>query len=127
MDLICYIVFAMSVSCSLIVTCWEIADLLALLYVMFSCVFGTFVYDVLGQMWYLIIVISNLSLLLSYFALHFIAFHTKFNKFNNTRSQMLDSIYHLALKLLRVSVFVRIRYSLSVGMNGDLEKYVNAF
>ena len=30
---------ALSVSCSLVVvTCWEMADLLALLYVMFSCV-----------------------------------------------------------------------------------------
>ena len=29
----------MSVSCRLAVTCWERADLLALLYVMFSCAF----------------------------------------------------------------------------------------
>ena len=27
-------------------------------------------------------------------------FHNKFNKFNNTRAQMLDSIYHMALRLL---------------------------
>ena len=30
--------FVLSVPCSLVVTCWEKADLLALLYVMFSCV-----------------------------------------------------------------------------------------
>ena len=44
----------LSVPCSLVVTCWERADLLALLYVMFSCVFVTFPYGVLGQVWYLI-------------------------------------------------------------------------
>ena len=27
-------------------------------------------------------------------------FHNKFNKFNNTRAQMFDSIYHMALRLL---------------------------
>ena len=27
-------------------------------------------------------------------------FHDKFNKFNNTRAEMLDSIYHMTLSLL---------------------------
>ena len=27
-------------------------------------------------------------------------FHNKFNKFNNTRARMLDSIYHMTLRLL---------------------------
>ena len=27
-------------------------------------------------------------------------FHNKFNKFNNTRAQKLDSIYHMTLRLL---------------------------
>ena len=45
----------MSVSCSLVVTYWERADLLALLYMMFSCVFVTFPYGVLGQVWYMIV------------------------------------------------------------------------
>ena len=27
-------------------------------------------------------------------------FHNKFNKFKNTRAQMLDSIYHMTLRLL---------------------------
>ena len=43
-----------TVPCSLVVICWERADLLALLRVTFSCVSVTFPYDVLGQVWYLI-------------------------------------------------------------------------
>ena len=54
------------VLCSLMVTCWERADLLALLCVMFSCVFVTFPCGVLGQVRYLIVLISDLCLL-SYF------------------------------------------------------------
>ena len=42
------------VNCSLAVTCWEKADFLALLCVMFLC-FVTFQYGVLGQVWYLIV------------------------------------------------------------------------
>ena len=50
-------------SCSLLFTCWERADLLALLYEMFSCVFVTFPYGVLGQVWYLIVSIPDLCIL----------------------------------------------------------------
>ena len=39
----------LSVSCSLVITSCERADLLALLCVMFSCVFVTFPYSVSGQ------------------------------------------------------------------------------
>ena len=39
----------LSVHCSLLVTCCERANLLVLLYVMFSCAFITFPYGVLGQ------------------------------------------------------------------------------
>ena len=39
------------------------SDLLALLCVMFSCVFVTFPHGVLGQVWYLIVLISDLYLL----------------------------------------------------------------
>ena len=70
MDLFCYFVFCvclchtvLSVSCSLVITCWERVDLLALLYVMFSCVFVTFLYGILGQVWYLIVLIPDLCLL----------------------------------------------------------------
>ena len=44
----------MPVSFSLVVTCWENANLMALLNVLFSCVFVTFPYDELGQVWYMI-------------------------------------------------------------------------
>ena len=42
------------------VTCWEKADVLDLLYVMFSCVFVTLPYGVLDQVCNLIVSISDL-------------------------------------------------------------------
>ena len=60
----------MSISYSLVVTCWERADLLAPLYVMFSCFFFCYLpirYHVLGNVWYLIVSIPGLCFLL-YFA-----------------------------------------------------------
>ena len=65
----CYLCFvfvchtAMSVSCSVVVTCWERADLLALLYAIFSCGFVTAASGVLGQVWYLIASIPDLCLI----------------------------------------------------------------
>ena len=56
----------MSVSCSLGVKFEKKADLLALMYVMFSYVFVTLSYGVLGQVWYLIVSIPDVCLL-SYF------------------------------------------------------------
>ena len=56
----------MSVSCSLVATYWERVDPLALLYVMFSCVFVTFQYGVLGQVLRLIVSISDLCLFLNF-------------------------------------------------------------
>ena len=53
----------LSVHCSLMVTCWEMAYLLTLLYVIFSCVFVTFPCVVLGQVWYLIVSIPDLCFL----------------------------------------------------------------
>ena len=55
---------AISVTCSFEVDSWERFDLLALLYVMFSCVFVTFQYGVLGQVGYLIVSICDLFFLL---------------------------------------------------------------
>ena len=43
-----------------------LAVLLALLYVMFYCVFVTFPCGVLGQVWYLIVSISDLASLLTF-------------------------------------------------------------
>ena len=55
----------LSVHCSLVITCWESANILAFLYVMFSCVFVTFPCGVLGQVGYLIVSIPNICLLTS--------------------------------------------------------------
>ena len=63
MDLFCYVCLScltvMSVTCSLVVTCRERADLLAFLLVFFI----TFPYGVIGQQWYLIVSIPDLCLL----------------------------------------------------------------
>ena len=56
----------MSIYCNLVVTCWEMADLLALLCVTFSCSFVTLPCGFLGQAWYLILLVPDLCLL-SYF------------------------------------------------------------
>ena len=53
----------LSVSCSLVVSCWDMTDPLALLFVMLSCSFVIFPYGVLGQVWYLIIWIPDICLL----------------------------------------------------------------
>ena len=64
MDHFCYLCFVflygfLSVYCSLVVICWERTDLLGLLYVMFYCVFVTFPYGVLGQVWCVIVLIPD--------------------------------------------------------------------
>ena len=51
------------VHCSLVVTCWERAGLLSLVRVMFSCVFIVFPCGVLGQVWYLIVLIPEFCFL----------------------------------------------------------------
>ena len=56
----------LSVHCSLVVTCWERANLLALLYVMLSCVFVTFPCGVLDQVWSLIVSIPGICLLTNF-------------------------------------------------------------
>ena len=61
---LCHIV--LSVSCSIRVTCWERAVFLALLYVACCCVFVTFPYGVLGQVWYLTESIPDLCIFLNF-------------------------------------------------------------
>ena len=61
---LCYTV--LSVSFSLVVTCCENADFLALIYLIFF-IFITFPYGILGQVWYLIVSIPDFCHL-SYFA-----------------------------------------------------------
>ena len=53
----------LSVHCNIVVICWERADLLALLYVMFYCVFVTLRCGILGQVWCLSVSIPDLCLL----------------------------------------------------------------
>ena len=57
------VVLFLSVHCSLVVSCCESADLLALLYAMFSSVFVTFPSGVLGEVWFFVVSILDLSLL----------------------------------------------------------------
>ena len=63
-DPFCYLGFVsvMLNVCSL-QPCSQLLDLIALLFVMFSCVFVTFPYGVLGQVWYLIVSIPDFLLL----------------------------------------------------------------
>ena len=66
--ILCYFMFrvchaVLSVHCSRVVTCWQRANLLAITYVMFSCVHVTFPCGVLCQVWYLIISIPYICLL----------------------------------------------------------------
>ena len=67
-----------SVHCCFVVTCWEKADLLAL--VCDVCVFVSFPCGILGQVWYLIVSIPDLCHL-SYFEdlKDYINFGHKFN------------------------------------------------
>ena len=52
----------LSVPCSIVITYWERADLLAPLFVVLCCVLVTFPYGFLGQVWYLIVSIPDLCL-----------------------------------------------------------------
>ena len=63
---VCLVFF--SVHCSLVVTCWERADLLDLLYWLFycTCIIVTFPCGILGQVWCVIVLILD-HCLLSYF------------------------------------------------------------
>ena len=60
----CLYYTVLSVPCSLVITCWESTGLLALLCVMFPCVFATFPYGFSGKMWYLILSIPDFCHLL---------------------------------------------------------------
>ena len=52
-----------AIHCSLVITCWERADLLALLCVVYPCVYVVFPNGVPGQVWYLIVSIPYICLL----------------------------------------------------------------
>ena len=72
MDPFSYLCFVLCLSLSYRLVCsvypcghlWERVDLLALLAVVVPCVFVTYLYDDLGQVWYMIVSIPDLCLLL---------------------------------------------------------------
>ena len=68
MDMFCYCVCrchnVMSVCCSFVVTCGERADILAFVYVVFSCVFVNLPFGVLSNLCYLIVLIPDLCFLI---------------------------------------------------------------
>ena len=59
---VCLCNTVLSVSCSLVITCWERADLLAVSIMTFPCV--TFPYGVLVKVWYLVVSIPDLCIFL---------------------------------------------------------------
>ena len=61
----CFSCFS-TVYCCLVVTCWESADLLTILGDVY-CIFVTFPYGMLGQVWYLVVSFPDLYRL-AYFA-----------------------------------------------------------
>ena len=63
---VCLCNAVVSVPCSLVITFWERADLLALLCAMFPYVFVSFPYDVTCQVWYSIVLIPDLCLPLNF-------------------------------------------------------------
>ena len=66
--------YCLSNPCSLVVPCWDRADLLALLFVMFSCVLSLSNMVSWGQVWYLIVSIPEICLR-SCFALCLFSFY----------------------------------------------------
>ena len=54
-----------SVHCCLVVTCWEMADLLTLVVDVY-CIFVTLPCGILGQVWYLIVLFPDLCRFLTF-------------------------------------------------------------
>ena len=86
-------------------TCWERVEPLALLCVMFLCVFVTFLYDVLSQVWYLIVSIPDRCLLLYFHLKTYLALFFKYLEIHFSRESLPDlSINIFYLFLTSVSV-----------------------
>ena len=84
---LCYTV--LSVPCSVLINCWEKgADLLALLYVVFSCVLFLLLYGVSSQVWYFLSLPSSLLYLMisnKYIAMRYIKYRTNIKPFKQAR------------------------------------------
>ena len=91
-------VIVLSVPCSLVIIYWERDVLLALLCVMYSCVFVTFPYGVPSHEWYLIVSIPDLCLLRSLLCKEFYSFFA-------TSLIILDSIYPTTLNYFEITIF----------------------
>ena len=86
-------------------TCWERVDSLALLCVMILCVFVTFLYGVLSQVWYLIVSIPDLCRLLYFHLKTYLALSLEYLEIHFSRESLPDlSINILYLFLTSVSV-----------------------
>ena len=138
----------LSVHCSLVVTCWERANLLALLYVMFY-VLVTFPCDVLVQVSYLILLIPDLRLLpyfqnrhvlsFSYLSIpskhsgwHMAGFHDThllfhvcftpsiFSLLNLDTEVVMYNLYHLSTTLLKM-IDKKIRSSNTIDLISELK------
>ena len=87
----CHVV--LSVPCSHVVNCLVLADLLALLFVIFSCVFVTFSSNsILGQVRYLIVSIPDLCL--HFFTLLSFVSISKYQQFLHFK----DNLLHESMK-----------------------------
>ena len=142
MDPFCYLYYlyyaVLSVPCSLVITCWERADLLALLCVMFYCVFVTFLYCVSGQVWYLNASIPDLCLF--YFDLLVFLFCVLFEKSYDTSVQIsffsfrpymiyicgIEKQYSTSHVLLYGNVYVKEKTSITCTRNKINAKSKNA-
>ena len=87
-----------SVHCCLVVTCWERADLLALVCDVY-CDFVTFPFGILGLVWYLIVLIPD--------PCHF-SYFQKFKKKKNSAHQYQTASYTLVNVYVDLLVFTRI-------------------
>ena len=91
----------LSVHCSLVVTCCEKPGLLALLYMVFSCVFVTFSCGFLGQVWYLIVSIPDIGLRLYFVTIN----HSKSESFIVSEKLINHETY---LKTLAISRLLKL-------------------
>ena len=91
---ICYVLFVFAMLSCLFVTCWERADLLARLYVKFSCFFVTFPCDVLGQVWNLIVLIPDICLLTYCVHYTFLKLHYSSHKMKYINYQAVRAIQY---------------------------------
>ena len=88
------------------VTCWERADILALLCEMFSCVSSFSQYLVLGQVWYFIVSIPEICLLSDFITVSVVAQYILVKSFITSLflDQCLIRLYYL-LHIQAICVF----------------------